>query len=129
MTKCLKEEKNLNMNDINKRLQITCAHLLYARNLYEMRVNNCIDIKRNLENQHPCLIALACLLDSDAVRIVESHTCSCDQYIYMFSTRVKFCSWKTKLFIILKKPKRSSIDRLNFIQDLMNCRKIIKNED
>jgi hypothetical protein len=128
MSKCVREEKSLNAVEMQKRLNIVTAHLLYARNYYEMRVNSSSDLKLKLEHTHPCLIALACLLDSDGVRIVDSHACSCDAYIYLFATRVKFCSWKSRLFIILKRPKRSSIDRLNFIENLTNCRKIINRQ-
>ena len=127
ITQCIRQDVTLTDVDKTKRLNICTAHWLYARNFYEMRVNNASQqLKVHLANTHPCLIALACLLDSDAVRIVEQHTCACDTYIYMFATRVKFCAWKSKLFIILKKPKRSSIDRLTLIEDLTSCHKLIQ---
>lgn len=125
-TKCIQNCAQLNENERSKRLNICTAHLLYARNFYEMRIANSASLRTALQNLHPCLIALACLLDSDAVRVVESHSCSCDSYIYLFSTRLKFCAWKAKLYIILKRPKRSSIDRLNLIEDLTRCHKTIK---
>ncbi len=128
ITNCIQQDKQLGKQDITKRLNICQAHLLYAKNFYEMRINNSQKLKLHLSNIHPCLIALACLLDSDAVRIIESHNCACDTYIYLFSTRLKFCAWKSKLYIILKKPKRSSIDRLNLIEDLTNCHKLIQDK-
>jgi len=128
ITNCIQQDKQLGKQDVTKRLNICQAHLLYAKNFYEMRINNSQKLKLQLANIHPCLIALACLLDSDAVRIIESHNCACDTYIYLFSTRLKFCAWKSKLYIILKKPKRSSIDRLNLIEDLTNCHKLIQDK-
>jgi len=128
ITSCIQMDQQLGEQDAQKRLNICQAHLLYARNFYEMRINNSSQLKTQLANIHPCLIALACLLDSDAVRIIESHNCACDTYIYLFSTRLKFCAWKSKLYIILKKPKRSSIDRLNLIEGLTNCHKLIQDK-
>lgn len=124
---CIRNSTHLNENDKTKRENISKAHLLYSKNLYETRITKSTELKVSLEKMHPCLIALSCLLDSDALRIVETHSCKCDSYIYLFSTRVKFCAWKSKLYVILKRPKRSSIDRLTFIEDLTNCHKLIKN--
>lgn len=126
ITNFITVDKQLGEQDVTKRLNICQAHLLYARNFFEMRINKSTQMKAQLADVHPCLIALACLLDSDAVKIVESHNCACDTYIYLFSTRLKFCAWKSKLYIILKKPKRSSIDRLNLIEGLTNCHKLIQ---
>lgn len=127
-SKCIKKDSTLNESDKAKRQNICTAHLLYAKNFYEMRISNAPKLKDQLGNVHPCMIALACLMDSDAVRIVESHSCTCDSYVYLFSTRLKFCAWKTKLYIILKRPKRSSIDRLTLIEELTNCHKIIQDK-
>ncbi len=126
MVNCIQNSAHLSESDKTKRENICKAHLLYARNLYEMRITKSNELKVSLEKEHPCLIALSCLLDSDALRIVETHSCKCDSYIYLFSTKVKFCAWKSKLYVILKRPKRSSIDRLAFIEDLSNCHKLIK---
>ena len=126
MMNCIKNEKSIVEEEKLKRYNIITAHLLYARNFYELKIKNSSSLKTSLANVHPCLIALACLFDSDAVRVVESHGCTCDTYIYLFQTRLKFCAWKAKLYIILKKPKRSSIDRLTLIEDLSNCHKIIQ---
>ena len=108
-------DKSIKEEEKAKRINICKAHLLYARNFYEMRISKSAQLKANLDNIHPCLVALACLMDSDAVKVVDSHNCTCDKYVYLFSTRAKFCAWKSKLFIILKRPKRSSFDRLNLI--------------
>jgi hypothetical protein len=128
MFNCIKCDTGIQGDEKQKRSSIVTAHLLYARNFYELKIKNSSHLKTtpNLLNIHPCLIALACLLDSDSVRVVESHGCACDTYLYLFSTRLKFCAWKCKLYIILKKPKRSSIDRLSLIEDLTNCHKIIQ---
>jgi hypothetical protein len=126
ISKCIQNDKTINEEHRSKRMNIAIAHLLYARNFYEMRISNSNYLKTKLAEVHPCLIALACLLDSDAVRIVESHGCVCDSYIYLFSTRLKFCAWKSKLFILLKRPKRSSFDRLNLIEDLTKLHKVIQ---
>ena len=123
---CIQNDKTLTDEEKCKRDNICKAHLLYARNFYEMRVSKSIQLNISLEKEHPCLIVLSCLLDSDALRIVETHSCKCDKYIYLFTTKVKFCAWKSKLFVILKRPNRSSIDRLNLIEDLSNCHKLIK---
>lgn len=128
MIKCIKTSQVLNETDKSKRVDICTAHLLYARNFYDMRVSGSGNLKQQLANVHPCLISLACLIDSDAVRIVESHSCACDTYVYMFATRLKFCAWKSKLYIILKKPKRSSIERLALIEDLNKCYKLIQDK-
>jgi len=128
MIKCIKTSQVLNETDKSKRVDICTAHLLYARNFYDMRVSGSSNLKQLLANVHPCLISLACLIDSDAVRIVESHSCACDTYVYMFATRLKFCAWKSKLYIILKKPKRSSIERLALIEDLNKCFKLIQDK-
>jgi hypothetical protein len=126
----IKKDETLTPQDKIKRDNLCRAHLLYAKNFYEMRLMKSIqattDANNCLEGVHPCLIVLSCLIDSDAVRIVETHTCKCDTYMYFFSTKVKFCAWKSKMFVILKRPKRSSIDRLTFIEDLSNCHKMIK---
>ena len=124
---CIRNSAHLNESDKTKRENILKAHLLYSKNLYETRIAKSAELQLSLEREHPCLIALSCLLDSDALRIVETHSCKCDSYIYLFSTRVKFCVWKSKFYVILKRPKRSSIDRLTFIEDLTNCHKLIKN--
>ena len=125
----IKTDSNLSETDKKKRESICKAHLLYARNLYEMRItkstSNPPHLKDSLNDKHACVIVLSCLLDSDALRIVETHSCKCDSYVYLFSTKVKFCAWKAKLFVILKRPNRSSIDRLNLIEDISNCHKII----
>jgi len=125
---CINNDQTLNEENRVKRLNIAKAHFLYARNFYEMRISRSIQLKTKLTtmNIHPCMIVLACLLDSEAVRIEESHVCVCDSYIYLFSTRLKYCAWKSKLFILLKKPKRSSFDRLNLIEDLTNFHKMIQ---
>lgn len=123
---CIQTDGTLNEENRVKRLNIAKAHFLYARNFYEMRISRSVQMKEKLANTHPCMIVLACLLDSEAVRIEESHVCVCDSYIYLFSTRLKYCAWKSKLFILLKKPKRSSFDRLNLIEDLTNCHKMIQ---
>lgn len=131
MVNSVKQEGTLKPNEQTKRIHVISAHLLYSRNYYEMKTRASalsVDAKSRLDQMHPCIVALACLLDSDAVRVVDSHTCACDSYLYLFSTRVKFCSWKTKLFVILKRPKRSSFERLNLIEDLMNCRKIFQQQ-
>lgn len=123
-------EGMLKPNEKVKRNHVIAAHLLYSRNYYEMKTRASVisvENKSRLDRMHPCVIALACLLDSDAVRVVDSHSCACDSYLYLFSTRVKFCAWKTKLFVILKRPKRSSFERLNLIEDLTNCRKVLQN--
>lgn len=126
--KCIQSDTNLNEISRSKRLSIATAHLLYSRNFYEMRISSSAQLKTKLDKVHPCLIALACLLESEAIRIEESHLCVCDSYIYLFSTRLKYCAWKSKLFILLKKPKRSSFDRLNLIEDLTNCHRLIQDK-
>lgn len=126
MMECIRKENSINEDEKIKRFNIVTAHLLYARNFYELKIKTSINLRTTIANIHPCLITLACLLDSDAVRIVESHGCTCDTYIYLFATRLKFCAWKAKLYIILKKPKRSSIDRLTLIEDLTTCHKLIQ---
>lgn len=123
---CIQTDRTLNEVNRKKRLGIAKAHLLYSRNYYEMRVASSAQLKLKLANFHPCLLVLACLFESEAVRIEESHNCVCDTYMYLFATRVKYCAWKSKLFIFLKKPKRSSFDRLNLIEDLMSCHKLIQ---
>ncbi len=123
---CIQTDETLNEENRAKRINIAKAHFLYARNFYEMRISRSTPMSAKLANTHPCMIVLACLLDSEAVRIEESHVCVCDSYIYLFSTRLKYCAWKSKLFILLKKPKRSSFDRLNLIEDLANCHKMIQ---
>lgn len=126
ITNCIQNDKTLTEPNRLKRLNIAKAHFLYARNFYEMRNSSSMTLKTKLAKMHPCLLVLACLLDSEAVRIEESHVCVCDTYVYLFSTRLKYCAWKSKLFILLKKPKRSSFDRLNLIEDLTNCHKTIQ---
>jgi hypothetical protein len=126
MTECVKSDASIIPDEKSKRFSIITAHLLYARNFYELKTKSSATLRTSLAPVHPCLVALACLLDSDAVRVVESHTCTCDTYLYLFATRLKFCAWKAKLYIILKKPKRSSIDRLTLIEDLTNCHKLIQ---
>ncbi len=121
----VQDEKTLNECDKLKRLNICKAHVSYARSFYEMRMSNSANLKLKLSSIHSCLIALACLLNSDAVQIVESHSCSCDTYVHLFATRLKFCAWKCKLYIVLKKPKRSSIERLKLIEELTNCHKLM----
>jgi len=123
---CIQTDTTLNDENRTKRLNIAKAHFLYSRNFYEMRISGSVQLKAKLAKIHPCLIVLAVLLDSEAVRIEESHVCVCDSYIYLFSTRLKYCAWKSKLFILLKKPKRSSFDRLNLIEDLTSCHKLIQ---
>lgn len=123
---CVQTDRTLNEVNRTKRLSIAKAHHLYCKNYYEMRAASSLQLKQKLSNFHPCLLVLACLLESEAVRIEESHNCVCDTYIYLFATRVKYCAWKSKLFIFLKKPKRSSFDRLNLIEDLTSCHKIIQ---
>lgn len=125
----INQESMLKPNEKVKRTHVIAAHLLYSRNYYEMKTRSSVisvENKSRLDQMHPCVVALACLLDSDAVRVVDSHACSCDSYMYLFATRIKFCAWKTKLFVILKRPKRSSFERLNLIEDLTNCRKILQ---
>lgn len=122
----IQADKTLNEANRSKRLGIAKAHLLYARNFYEMKISPSTSLKQKLADIHPCLVVMAVLLDSEAVRLEESHVCVCDSYIYLFSTRLKYCAWKSKLFILLKKPKRSSFDRLNLIEDLTKCHKIIQ---
>lgn len=122
----IQADKTLNESNRAKRLGIAKAHLLYARNFYEMKISPSASLKQKLADVHPCLVVMAVLLDSEAVRLEESHVCVCDSYIYLFSTRLKYCAWKSKLFILLKKPKRSSFDRLNLIEDLTKCHKIIQ---
>lgn len=129
MVECVNLQSSLKPNEKEKRNHVIAAHLLYSRNYYEMKTRAgtmSVEAKSRLDCVHPCVVALACLHDSDAVRVVDAHTCACDTYLYLFSTRVKFCAWKTKLFVILKRPKRSSFERLNLIEDLMNCRKILQ---
>lgn len=131
MTKSIHDDKSLVDSDRAKRLNIANAHALYAHNFYQMKttcVVNQHQIKLQLARVHPCLIVLACLLDSDAIRIVESHKCECDSYVYLFSTRFKFCAWKCRFYIILKRPNRSSIDRLTLIQDLTSCHKLLQDK-
>lgn len=131
MVKCIQEDKNLAETDRAKRLSIANAHVLYAHNFYQMRTSTSSTnslLKLQLSKIHPCLIALACLLDSDAVRIVDSHKCECDNYIYLFATRLKFCAWKSRFYIILKRPNRSSIDRLTLIQDLTSCHRLLQDK-
>lgn len=125
ISKCIQFDKKLVEPERVKRLNVATAHLLYARNFYEVKIAD-PELKQKLAPLHPCLIALACYQDSDALRISESHDCVCDSYIFLFSTRLKFCAWKNKLFIFLKRPKRSSFDRLNLIEDLTNCHKLLK---
>jgi len=132
MAKQIHEDKSLVDSDRAKRLNIANAHILYAHNFYQMRTSNNATNQYHIKNQlskiHPCLIVLACLLDSDAVRIVDTHKCECDNYIYLFATRLKFCAWKCRFYIILKRPNRSSIDRLNLIQDLTSCHKLLQDK-
>jgi len=131
MIKSIHEDKSLVDSDRAKRLSIANAHALYAHNFYQMKSTSVVNqnqIKMQLARIHPCLIVLACLLDSDAVRIVESHKCECDSYVYLFSTRFKFCAWKCRFYIILKRPNRSSIDRLTLIQDLTSCHKLLQDK-
>lgn len=122
----IQADKTLTEANRSKRLGIAKAHLLYARNFYEMKISTSASLKQKLAEIHPCLVVMAVLLDSEAIRLEESHVCPCDSYIYLFSTRLKYCAWKSKLFILLKKPKRSSFDRLNLIEDLTKCHKIIQ---
>jgi hypothetical protein len=149
MTKSIREDKNLVDSDRAKRLNIANAHILYAHNFYKMRTsvtttattttaastnassattNHQHHIKLQLLKIHPCLIALACMLDSDAVRIIDAHKCECDSYVYLFNTRLKFCAWKCRFYIVLKRPNRSSIERLNLIQDLTDCHQLLQDK-
>jgi hypothetical protein len=150
MTKSIRDDKNLVDSDRAKRLNIANAHILYAHNFYKMRTsvtttttttttntscssssattNQQHHIKLQLLKIHPCLIALACMLDSDAVRIIDAHKCECDSYVYLFNTRLKFCAWKCRFYIVLKRPNRSSIERLNLIQDLTDCHQLLQDK-
>lgn len=131
MVKCIEEDTNLSDSDRTKRFNIANAHVLYAHNFYQMKTStssSTSQLKLQLAKIHPCLIVLACLLNSDAVRVVDSHKCECDSYIYLFATRLKFCAWKSRFYIVLKKPNRSSIDRLTLIQDLTSCHKLLQDK-
>lgn len=127
----INDNKDLKIHERKLRLNMVNAHLLYVKNLYEVRIVSSKNLKQLLSPIHPCIIALALLLDSDAIRICESHSCNqqtYDNYLYIFSTKIKFCSWKAKYYIILKKPKQSSFDRLNLIEDLINCHKLLQDK-
>jgi len=128
MSSLVNQTKEMSDDDKQRRLNMISAHHLYAKNFYEMRSASSKNLRNFLVNMHPCVIALACLLDSDAIRIVESHCCVYDCYVYLFSTRIRFCCWKAKYYIILKKPKRSSIGRLNLIEELINCFKLLQDK-
>lgn len=118
----------LDEREKGKRLEKIKAHFLYARNFFELRVtNNKNSRKTELKVFHPCLIALACLLDSGLVRIAEEHSCEHDDYVFFFATRLKYCAYNHRLFVVLKRPNRSSFERLNLIEDLKLCHKLIKN--
>ena len=120
-----RETRNLDDKEKSKRLDIVKAHFLYARNFYELRVMG-NSRKNEVKQFHPCLVALVCLMDSGIVRITENHSCEHDNYVYFFATRLKFCAYSHRLYVILKRPNRSSFDRLNLIEDLKNCHKLIK---
>jgi hypothetical protein len=121
----IKECKNFDANEQDQRINMINAHQLYAKNLYEMRIATSKTLRTLLKPMHPCTIAMSCLLDSDAIRICDTHNCSYDSCVYLFSTKIKFCAWKTKYYLILKKPKRSSLERLNLIENLINCNKLL----
>lgn len=127
-TKCIENDQTLGVADKSRRVNIGTAHQLYARNFYGIRIVASSQLKHALADTHPCVVALACLLSSDAVRIVESHACTCDSYVYLFQTKIKFCAWKCKFYIILKRPNRSSIDRLTLIEEITNCNKLIQDK-
>jgi hypothetical protein len=124
----IRDCKHLSSVESKERLHVANAHLLYVKNLYEVRIALSKHLKNLVSDVHPCIVALSLLLDSGAVRICESHSCVCDNYIYLFSTKIKFCSWKAKYYLILKKPKQSSIDRLNLIEKLINCQKLVQDK-
>ena len=92
MFSCIQSDKQLSSDEKIKRDHICRAHLLYARNFYEMRITKSTQLKARLENEHACLIALACLFDSEVLRIVETHSCKCDTYVHLFSTKIKYCA-------------------------------------
>jgi len=121
----IKECKQFDATEQAQRINMINAHQLYAKNLYEVRLNTSRSLSTLIKPLHPCVIAMACLLDSDAICICDNHNCSFDSYVYLFSTKIKFCAWKTKYYIILKKPKRSSLERLNLIENLINCHKLL----
>jgi hypothetical protein len=123
---CIDTDKTLDADNKSRRLNIAIAHQLYARNFYTIRIANSSRLKYELEGTHALIIVLACLINSDSLRIVESHSCACDSYIHMFSTKVKFCAWKCKFYVLLKRPNRSSIDRLELIEHLTSCHKLIQ---
>jgi hypothetical protein len=125
MKQHIKECRNFDATEQDQRICMVNAHQLYAKNLYEVRLNTSKSLRTLLKPMHPCTIAMSCLLDSDAIRICDTHNCSYDNCVYLFSTKIKFCTWKTKYYVVLKKPKRSSLERLNLIENLINCHKLL----
>lgn len=120
MYKLVIQDQRYCQDDKEKRQKILNAHASYARNAYELKSEH---RHNRFDSFNPLLTALACLIDSDLVKIVDSHNCNYDDYLYAFETRIKFCTWKCKLYVILKRPKRSSLMRLRFIEELRKCHK------
>ena len=124
----VKDIKTFTNQESSSRVNMVNAHAKYAKNLYEVRIASSSQLKEVISPIHPCIIALALLNDSGALCVCESHTCEYDSYIYLFSTKIKCCSYKAKYYIVLKKPKQSSFDRLNLIEGLINCQKLIQDK-
>jgi hypothetical protein len=122
----VKNDKRLTEKEKSKRMDICYAHLSYAHNMYNMRTRSSGELSKRMSDEHPCMVALACLAESDALCITESHSCSYDTYIYLFSTRVKFCASKCKIFVLLKSPRKTSMDRLQLIESLNRCCSLIR---
>jgi hypothetical protein len=125
----VKDNKTFSNQELSSRVNMVNAHAKYVKNLYEVRIASSIQLKQLISSIHPCIIALALLNDSDALCVCESHSCEYDSYIYLFSTKIKCCSYKAKYYIVLKKPKQSSFDRLNLIESLINCQKLIQDKN
>lgn len=124
----IKDNNNFKSQELSSRVNMVNAHLLYVKNLYDVRIAVSKQLKELISSIHPCIVALALLNGSGALSICDSHACEYDSYIYLFSTKIKFCSHKAKYYIILKKPKQSSFDRLNLIESLINCQKLIQDK-
>ena len=124
----IKDNKQLSSQEMNVRIHMANAHLLFVKNLYQVRIASSKQLKELISSIHPCIVALSLLNESGALGIWDAHNCAYDNYVYIFSIKIKFCSCKVKYFIILKKPKLSSFDRLNLIESLINCQKLVQDK-
>lgn len=122
----INELKDMSLDEKRRRFKLIQAHYLYAKNSFEIKITKSKLLDYSLRQLHPCIISLAFLHESGAVRILDSHSCPHDTYIHLFSTKIKFCNCATLYYIALKKPSRSSMQRLNMINELNYCIKLLK---